>query len=291
MEALIIHLQRTMNTRSSHFRQFDPDLQIYAGVEDTAPTYSWDGRKRKADAAHPFIVFQYTLEGWGYYEDASGRYPIKPCMAFTAIVPSDHRYYRPPASSRWLVLWLVLHHPYIVQRVSRRQRECGPLLTLEPGHPLLLRAIELFEEEMRGASYDPITHEEQLFGFLWEYERAAERIRAHRFAQSRYERLLDEVRQYVLSAISRPISVMELAHHHGMSRSHFSRSFRAASGLSPAQYVQRVRLEAAAQRLLHSTQPISQIAQETGFANAQHFSRAFRQRFHLSPGAYRRQMR
>jgi AraC-like DNA-binding protein len=285
MQAIIEQLTHIYANRVATFREFAPDLQVYAGVEDAAADYLWDGLRRSADPAHPFLVFQYTLDGWGYYEDEGGRLRCLPQSLFTALVPSAHRYYRPEASSRWLVLWAVIHHPYLVQRIA--QREHGRMLTVEPGHPLLLRLIELYEGHCSGTTYDIVTHEQSLFALFWEYERAAQRAHSD---QPRRERLLDEVRQYLLSELQRPIDVSELAARQGMSRSYFSHFFRTVAGVSPAQYVQRVRLDVAAQRLLHSNQTVEQIAGETGFASATHFCRVFRQRFHLSPGEFRRQM-
>jgi len=87
------------------------------------------------------------------------------------------------------------------------------------------------------------------------------------------------------------VAVTDLAQLSGMSRSHFSHSFRAATGMAPAQFIRQIRLEEATRRLLHTEQPIEAIARATGFANANHFCKVFRQRFHLSPGAFRRQMR
>jgi AraC-like DNA-binding protein len=288
MDALIEQLTHTYHNRVTHFRVFEQALQVYAGVEDADEHYDWHGRKRNADPAHPFVVFQYTLDGWGYYEDAHGRERITAGSLFTAIVPSDHRYYRPRASQRWLILWLVVHHPYIVQRIAARQRKTEPFAPIEPGHPLLLRMIELFGGNCAGHTYDSVTHEQSLFALLWEYERMVLRAQS---TPSQREHLLNDVREQVVAELQRPLDVNEIAERHGLSRSYFSSYFRSVAGVSPAQYVQRVRLEEAAKRLLHSSLTIQQIAQETGFATATHFCRVFRSRFHLSPGEFRRQLR
>lgn len=285
---MIEQLTHTYAIRTARYREFEPALQVYMGIEDASPGYEWDGLKRSADPEHPFVVFQYTLDGWGYYEDGAGRIKCSSQTLFTALVPSAHRYYRPQASSRWLVLWGVIHHPYIVQRIVQRQKKSGVLLPLELGHPLLLKLIDLFEGHCRGTTYDILTHEQTLFALLWEYERVALRLYTD---QPQRERLREEVRQHIMQEIHRSIDVAELAERHSMSRSHFSHYFRAISGVSPAHYVQRVRLEEAVRRLLHTGETIEQIAGSTGFATATHFCRVFRQRFHLSPGEFRRQMR
>lgn len=72
---------------------------------------------------------------------------------------------------------------------------------------------------------------------------------------------------------------------------HLSRAFRREYGVTLGGYIRRLRLEWAAQRLTASSEPISRIASEAGFADQSHFTRAFTKFARLSPGAYRRSMR
>ena len=290
MDQLIEHIRQVAATRAPDVLLYAPELQIFCGFEALrAPyEYHWDGMKRGADPAHPYLVFQYTLDGWGYYAAHGIAQRLQPGMAFTAIIPSEHTYYLPAASSGWAYFWLIMRHPYIVERIARRQQESGAVLMLEPTSPLVLRAVELFEYICRPANREALTHERALFEFLWEHERAARRAG---MPQNEGEQLLEQTRRYVLGALARPIAVSDLAASYGMSRSHFSHTFKAATGLGPAQFIQQIRMEEATRRLLHTQQTIEQIARATGFANANHFCKVFRQRFHLSPGAFRRQMR
>ena len=85
--------------------------------------------------------------------------------------------------------------------------------------------------------------------------------------------------------------VSDLAAAHGLSRSHFSRHFKAATGLAPAVWVRQVRLEEAIRRLLGGSDTLEAVAEAAGFADANHFCKVFRRQYHLSPGEFRRQMR
>lgn len=73
----------------------------------------------------------------------------------------------------------------------------------------------------------------------------------------------------------------------GLSVSQFERRFRRAFGSSPHQYLIRVRVENAANRLLESNQTVSAIALECGFYDHAHFSRSFRRIMNVSPSDYR----
>lgn len=73
----------------------------------------------------------------------------------------------------------------------------------------------------------------------------------------------------------------------GLSPFHFLRTFRAATGLSPHQYVLRARLRRAATRLVLGPSRIADIAFECGFGDVSNFNRAFRREFGVSPRRYR----
>jgi transcriptional regulator GlxA family with amidase domain len=84
------------------------------------------------------------------------------------------------------------------------------------------------------------------------------------------------------------LDVERLALQAGMSPRHFSRRFTAEVGLSPAQAVERLRLEAARARLEGGAAPAARIARETGFGDAERMRRAFVRGYGLSPQALRR---
>jgi AraC-like DNA-binding protein len=290
MEELIERLRQLAGGRVPQVALYPPELQVFGAFESLQPpcSYHWDGMRRGADPAHPYLVFQYTLDGWGAYAAQGQTHRLRPGTAFTAVIPSEHTYYLPAAASGWSFFWIIVRHRYIAVRIASRQQQSGAILILAPDSPLVLRALDLFEHVCRPTPRDELVQERALFEFFWEHERAARRGST---AQSEGERLLDEVRRYVQGTLGRPIAVAELAALHGMSRSHFSHLFRDATGKRPAQFIQQIRLEEATRRLLHTDAPIGTIAQATGFANANHFCKVFRQSFHLSPGAFRRQMR
>jgi AraC-like DNA-binding protein/CheY-like chemotaxis protein len=73
----------------------------------------------------------------------------------------------------------------------------------------------------------------------------------------------------------------------GMSRSHFSRTFHAAAGISLRDYVRDLRLKRAQELMRASRLSLSAIAAEAGFYDLPHFNKAFRHRFGMSPTQFR----
>ncbi|MFT8990413.1 MAG: GlxA family transcriptional regulator [Gluconobacter albidus] len=102
--------------------------------------------------------------------------------------------------------------------------------------------------------------------------------------QERFADLLGWIR----SNLTQRLTVDILAGQVGMSPRNFSRSFRASVGMSPARAVERLRLEAARERVEGSTLPIEAIASMTGFHDPERMRRAFLREFQQPPQAMRR---
>jgi AraC family transcriptional activator of mtrCDE len=95
----------------------------------------------------------------------------------------------------------------------------------------------------------------------------------------------------IAAVLDRPAeahSVATLAKEAGMSRSAFSRQFKATTDETPMEFVTRVRLEYARRLLLGTARPVEAIASSIGFRSRSHFSRAFREQFGSDPSAFRR---
>lgn len=69
------------------------------------------------------------------------------------------------------------------------------------------------------------------------------------------------------------------------------RRFKEATGLTPNDYLQRVRISAAEALLANNHQPVEQIAAEVGYENRAAFSKLFKQLTGETPAAYRQRAR
>lgn len=79
-----------------------------------------------------------------------------------------------------------------------------------------------------------------------------------------------------------------LAHHLGLSFSHFRKVFRDVTGQAPHEFLLDCRIRQAAAWLRHPERRIKEIAAAAGFATPAQFSRRFRHRTGLTPKAARR---
>ncbi len=97
----------------------------------------------------------------------------------------------------------------------------------------------------------------------------------------------------VLDAMSarfaEPLSLGDLAAEAGVSKFHFTRLFRAATGLTPHGFLVELRLDAGRALLTTTDLSVAVIAARCGFARAAYFGTAFTRRFGAAPTAFRSQ--
>jgi transcriptional regulator GlxA family with amidase domain len=74
----------------------------------------------------------------------------------------------------------------------------------------------------------------------------------------------------------------------GLTERSFKRRFTSATGMSPIEYVQTLRLEEAKQILESTELPIESVAQDIGYEDASFFRRLFRRKVGLTPAHYRK---
>lgn len=93
--------------------------------------------------------------------------------------------------------------------------------------------------------------------------------------------------QHLSNHLGKPLYNDDLARRCGMGVQHFCRLFRAATGLSPMQYVIDRRIALASELLQAGDLPIEAVASACGFADRYAFTHVFTRRIGRSPAVYR----
>jgi len=94
---------------------------------------------------------------------------------------------------------------------------------------------------------------------------------------------------YVEANLGAPLRVSRLAAVAHLERTYFARAFRARFGVTPARYVQRLRLDRAKRMLLETDLTLRTIADRNGYTDVHHFAKSFKKLTGTTPGAFRRQ--
>jgi transcriptional regulator GlxA family with amidase domain len=106
-----------------------------------------------------------------------------------------------------------------------------------------------------------------------------------KLVSGRFDSLIDWIRTHLAC----DLKVEQIAEQAGMSPRNFARVFRSETGTTPARFVEKLRLESARQRVETTSIPLQQIAQETGFGDAERMRTAFIRAYGQPPMVLRRQ--
>jgi AraC family transcriptional regulator of adaptative response / methylphosphotriester-DNA alkyltransferase methyltransferase len=101
------------------------------------------------------------------------------------------------------------------------------------------------------------------------------------------EEWADQIAGWLREHYAEPVTLDRLADAFHAGASHLQRTFKRLQGISPAVYLQQIRLIKAQEMLESYDLTISEIAGRIGFANAAHFSTLFVMKKGISPSQYR----
>jgi transcriptional regulator GlxA family with amidase domain len=99
--------------------------------------------------------------------------------------------------------------------------------------------------------------------------------------------VIRDIQEFIEQHLEDKLTVDQLAVHCSMDRINFTRRFKKATQLSPADYVQRVKVEGA-KRLFESTdQQINEVMYKVGYIDVKAFRQLFKKIAGMTPGDYR----
>lgn len=100
--------------------------------------------------------------------------------------------------------------------------------------------------------------------------------------------LMLDAELYINEHIESRLTVAELAQKYNFSEKHFRELFARVVGISPKQYIERVKIERAYTLLKNTSLSVAEIADKLQFSNGQHLSSAFRKLYQMTPTECRR---
>jgi AraC family transcriptional regulator of arabinose operon len=257
---------------------FTPTVRrLLAGEFDEGPTYATYRRRGTTD-----WLLVHTLDGRGTF--GSGVY-ADPGVS-TLIRPGTLQDYA-TAAGRWHFLFAHFHpRPDWLPLLDWPSVAQG-ILQLHPSPDAAERITHALSEAVR--HQDSVLTQGELLSvnaleaaLLWcdtQNPKAAQID----------DRLLRAI-EYIDRNLRADLSIAVLARTSTLSISRFAHLFRTQLAVTPQQFVERRRLDAAARLLELTTRPISAIATDVGFTNPLYFSTRFRAHTTHSPTHYRKQL-
>ncbi|MDD2601158.1 MAG: AraC family transcriptional regulator [Kiritimatiellae bacterium] len=92
---------------------------------------------------------------------------------------------------------------------------------------------------------------------------------------------------YIELRSAEPLQISDLVRHLGFSRARVFELFRAGTGMTPNDYLQRCRVRKARKLLIHSALSVTEVALDAGFSSSQYFSQVFKKYTGMTPSRYR----
>jgi transcriptional regulator GlxA family with amidase domain len=114
---------------------------------------------------------------------------------------------------------------------------------------------------------------------------------AHLAAQVATESRIQAVQHWILDHLPLELSVTMLASRSAMSLRNFTRVFQEEARMTPADFVEMARVDAARRLLEDTDKPLQRVASSCGFANPDTMRRAFLRRIGTGPSDYRQRFR
>jgi len=105
------------------------------------------------------------------------------------------------------------------------------------------------------------------------------------------DEMVKQAQQFIAQHFAEKISIAQLASTCASGRRNFDRRFIQATGITPLEYVQRMRVEAAKRSLENTRKTIYEVMYEVGYADMKAFREVFRKITGISPLQYRKKYR
>jgi AraC family transcriptional regulator len=159
--------------------------------------------------------------------------------------------------------------------------------------PSALIRYHVLRAALRDRTFGSLEAEELTIDLLHQVVREAYRTftpvdsRSRRGTTMYRQRIVEETKVILAADPSASFSLAELARRVACSPFHLSRIFRSQTGMPVHQYLLRLRLALALERLSSGSRNLSQLGLSLGFASHSHFTTSFRQTFGISPSAFR----
>ena len=99
---------------------------------------------------------------------------------------------------------------------------------------------------------------------------------------------LERVKEFLHDSFASPPHLEELARAVGVHPTHLTRVFRQFERCTVGDYIRKVRIEYARQRMISSYDPLVEIALAAGFADQTHFTRSFKRLTGMTPTEFRK---
>lgn len=225
-----------------------------------------------------FWLLHFVISGKGVLINQNGSYTVRENQIFV-IRPYEQVSYKADASDPWHYVWIgfTAEGTELPSVLKENDVITAPYLK-----DLFLSAYEAddFVVNTNSGAY-----EHYLCGAIWQL--LGKLLYNTQKSANALEKYILPSINYMKTVYYHPgITIEVIAEKLHVNKSYFSEIFKKATGMSPKQYLNDIRMKKAAERLTKENFTVSAVATSVGFPDAFSFSRAFKKHYDCSPSEY-----
>ena len=235
--------------------------------------------------AVPYFYFIFVLEGQAEFIYQHKRYRVQKSDLFCFFPHHAHEYYTDRENPLQKV-WITFEGPKSLALLER--------IGIKPSSPFMANAVSkeilelisnlfsiVHDSNKQGSDLARLITLHQIFEEL--SRNTSDMLRS--LAGSDY--WLQQGKDYIDMHYCDRFTIEQIAEHVGVDRAHFSRKFHSTFLVSPAKYLQNLKIDEAKRLLEQTTYNLSIIAQSIGYTDLSTFSKAFKKTAGIPPREYR----
>lgn len=269
-------------------RENAPLNVLFAGESQTRPLH------RLGPKVYDFYLMHIVLEGKGLFVCDGARHELRAGHTFL-IEPEQLISYESDSDEPWRYRWVAFtgaHSAALVANAGFKSEQQIVFTSDKRRTAILFRRI--YETFRKGGTAADIEALGYLHLLLAEYKAVLHALSETHFrtSQADGDHLLQQVIHYLSTQYAHPVSIEQMAESLGYNRAYLSRLFKQRTGVSPINFLLKLRIDKARQMLRERSElTIEQISASVGLQDALYFSKQFRRLHGQSPTAYRKAMR
>ena len=257
----------------------DEDIIVFhSGFCSTTPNYSY-GRDTR-----DYYLIHYVTRGRGTYQAGGRQWQLKENDGFL-ITPGTTIVHTADKNEPWDLCWVAFFGRKAGDLLRKAGLDEDHLLFHYDRDDFLEACIKnIYNESRTGKNIASITGYFYLFaGRLIEMYEEKEKKKPDIVRFSRF----DDAVIYIRRNIRSRITIENLANYMRLDASQVYRIFKKKTGLSPQQFITRMRMEKACEMLDKTDLPVREIAEWMDYEYQSHFTKQFQKEMGLSPTEYR----
>lgn len=246
------------------------DLNIViSGAEDCAPGHFY------GPAVREYYLLHYIIKGEGIFRYRGHEYTLGTRKGFL-IYPREITYYEASKTNPWTYIWIGFSGTRAIELLEQIGIDIDQPIINSPECEELFNSIMATSDMKSGRELYLLSILYRIFSILTKNVAIGEKSYARKAAG------------YISANIGQELKIATISKLLGLDRRYFCQVFKKEYGLSPQQYLVKVRMESAKSLLGNTTLNVSDISRSVGYADALAFSKQFKKYYNYSPTKFRK---